>query len=446
MTTTFAEAVAATATEFGIPGLAAGVLTGDIETFACHGVTSLDNPLPITPDTLYPVASVSKTHTATAILRLAEQGRLDLADPVRRHLPELRLADERAAATMTVRNLLNHTSGLDTHLLLDTGEGADALREYVARLPEIELIAPVGARASYSQAGYNLLGRIIERVTDQTFEQAMAELVLEPAELTTTCYSLNDVLTRRFAVGHNRGPDGTLSIARNWKGYRADNPGGGLVSSASDLLRWARYHLGDASLGRLRERTVDLRGSSLGDGLGLGWFLRGIDGVRAVGHGGSGDGQFAELLLVPERDFAVVSLSNAGPDGIPANQAILRWALEHHLGLHDRDPEPLPYEQTRAGEITGRYDSGAMTLTISATGPRLRLEVLLKPDLRARLGVTIPDHEPFDLGLLPADEYILTSGAFTGQRGCFSRDAAGRVTGVDLAGRLFSRENVGDPA
>ena len=136
-------------------------------------------------------------------------------------------------------------------------------------------------------------------------------------------------MTRRFAVGHNRGEDGTLSVARLWKGTRANNPGGGIASSVADQLRWARFHLGDGRaedgarvlpaevLQRMKEPTVELRGSTLGDAIGICWFLRDVDGVRTVGHGGSANGQFAELLIVPERDFAVVSLSNAGPDGIP---------------------------------------------------------------------------------------------------------------------------------
>src|SRR5207237_1950706 len=139
--------------------------------------------------------------------------------------------------------------------------------------------------------------------------------------------------------------------------WRSDNPGGGLASSAADQLRWARFHLGDGRaqsgeeilpvrvLEQMKEQTVELRGISLGDAFGICWFLRDIDGVRIVGHGGSANGQFAELLIVPERNFAVVALSNAGPDGgLAFNRAVVRWALEHYLGVIDRDPEPLPYD------------------------------------------------------------------------------------------------------
>src|SRR5581483_3241879 len=110
-----------------------------------------------------------------------------------------------------------------------------------------ELVAPVGARASYSQAGFNVLGRIIETVTGQPYDRAVATLLFEPLGLTHSFYLASDVLSRRFAVGHNPGPDGEPTVSRLWKRWRGDNPGGGLASSVSDGLRWARFHLGDGA-------------------------------------------------------------------------------------------------------------------------------------------------------------------------------------------------------
>ena len=451
---TLSDFVEATATEFGIPGVAVGVWADGREVYACHGVTSVDNPLPVDRDTLYVLGSVTKTYTATALMRLLAEGRVELHAPVRRYVPELRLADERATAEVTVLNLLNHTAGLDWGLIIDTGEGDDALAVYVAKLAELEQIAPPGARASYSQAGYNLAGRIVEKVTGLTYERAVASLVFAPLGLAHSFFARDDVMTRRFAVGHNRGEDGTLSIARLWRRSRGDNPGGGLASSVADQLRWARFHLSDGRaesgvrvlpaevLQRMKEPTVALRGSNLGDAIGIGWFLRDVDGVRTVGHGGSANGQFAELLTVPERGFAVVALSNAGPNGIPFNQAVVRWALQTYVGVTDRDPEPLPYDEARAREVVGSYENDVMTLTIGTEGAGLRLEVRMKPEIRAAADKELPpDHAPFDVGLLPgdADEYIITSGAFKGQRGFFTRDESGAVVGVDLAGRLFNR-------
>lgn len=451
---TLTEFVAAKAEEFGIPGVAVGMWANGREVYACCGMTSVDNPLPVDQDTLYLLGSITKTYTATALMRLVAEGRVELDAPVRRYVPELRLADERTAAEVTVLNLLNHTSGLGVGYIADTGEGDDALADYVAKLTELELVAPPGTRASYSQAGYNLAGRIVEKVTELTYERAVASLVLEPLGLSHSFYARDDVMTRRFAVGHNLDEDGVLSVARLWRRWRGDNPGGGLASSVADQIRWARFHLGDGPakngalvlpaevLHRMKEPTVALRGSSLGDALGICWFLRDVDGVRTVGHGGSANGQFAELLTVPERDFAVVSLSNAGPNGIPFNQAVVRWTLHSYLGVTDRDPQPLPYDEARTWEIVGTYETYDLTLTIGTDGARLTLAVDIKPEIRAAADKELPPgYPPAEIGLLPgdADEYILTGGGMRGQRGFFTRDEAGVVVGVDLAGRLFNR-------
>jgi CubicO group peptidase (beta-lactamase class C family) len=201
------NAAAEMASEFGIPGVAAGVLIAEREDIACHGVTSVENPLTVDRDTLFGVGSVSKTFTATAVMRLVAQGHVELESPVRRYLPDLALSDAHTAATVTVLNLLNHTSGLDWGLQFDSGEGDDALARYVANMINIPVLAPPASRASYSQAGFNLAGRIIETVTGLTFEDAVASLVLRPLGLTHSFYAHEDVMTRRFAVAHRREDD-----------------------------------------------------------------------------------------------------------------------------------------------------------------------------------------------------------------------------------------------
>ncbi|GAP50265.1 serine hydrolase domain-containing protein [Streptomyces azureus] len=444
--------VEAQAKEFGVPGVAVGVLLGDQEIYASHGVTSLANPLPVDEKTLFHLASVSKTFTATALMRLAAEGKVDLDAPVRRYVPEMKLADEQAAAQITVLNLLNHTAGLDWNLV-DDGKGDRSLAGLVAKLPELPLIAPPGARASYSQAGYNLAGRVIEKVTGLPFEHAMASLILEPVGLSDTVYGLAEVMVRKFAVGYNRGENGELHPARPWgafkEGARADNPGGGLASSVSDLLRWARFQLGYGDgvlpapvLQRMREQTVKLRASSLGDGLGICWFLHDLDGILGIRHGGSGNGQFAELLIAPERNFAVVCLANAGPDGYPFNQSVVQWTLEHYLGVVEQEAKPVPYGEELARQVVGRYEIDAMSLDIAADGTRLTLAVDIKPEIREASDEEMPPGYPAAaIGFLTrdGDEYIVTEGGLKGQRGYFSRDDNGAVIGVDLAGRLFNR-------
>ncbi|HEX3310265.1 MAG TPA: hypothetical protein VHS32_28760, partial [Streptosporangiaceae bacterium] len=135
-------------------------------------------------------------------------------------------------------------------------------------------------------------------------------------------------------------------------------------------------------------------------------------------------------------------------DGIPFNQAVVRWALQDYLGITDRDPEPLPFDESRAREVAGRYENEVMTFTVGIDGAdpgkgqrmALRMEVRIKPEIRAAANKEPPpDPAPFEVGLLPQDEYIVTGGEYAGQRGFFTRDASGAVTGVDLAGRLATR-------
>ena len=446
--------VAEQADRFKIPGVAVAVLADGSEHYACHGITSTENPLPVDRDTLFVTGSITKTFTATAIMRLVSERVIALDAPVARYVPELKLADTDATAGITVLNLLNHTSGLDWGVTQDTGEGDDALARYVALLGTLKPVAPVGTRFSYSQAGYNLLGRVIEEVTGKTYEDAIAALLLEPLGLSRSFFMLGDIMTRRYAVGHNRDAEGNIAIARLWRRWRGENPGGGLVASVTDLLHWARFHiegsardgrkakLSPSDVGRMREPTVRLRGSNLGDAVGLGWFLRRIEDVPVAGHTGSASGQFSDIVIAPNHGFAVATLANAGPDGILFNRAVIRWSLEAFLGVVDRDPEPVAFEPVAAAEVVGDYQNDVMTLTIRVREQRLWLEVLMKPEIRLNSPKQLPpDHEPFQLGFLPGDgdEYMIVSGAFEGQRGYFTRNNAGSVVGVDLAGRLFGR-------
>jgi CubicO group peptidase (beta-lactamase class C family) len=452
------EVIAAAAAEYAVPGIAVGIWHQGREVYASHGVTSVEHPLPVDQDTIFTLGSTTKSFTATALVILAERGQVDFDAPVRRYLPDFKLADEQSAASITVANLLNHTAGLDTWMLLDTGDGDDALATYVDHLDAITLIGKPGERASYSQAGYNLLGRIIEAVTGKTYEKAIADLLFAPLGLERTTFFAAEAMTHRFALGHNVTDEGT-TVSRPWKLHRAQNPGGGGASTARDLVRWARFQLGDGcaesgerlvsaeALSAMRHQTVELRGSSLGDGIGICWFLRDVDGAATFGHGGSAYGQFADLIVVPEHDFAIAVATNAEPGGTPCNQAVIRWALEHCLGLVDRDPEPVAYDARRAAQVVGDYDVDMMTVSIVDDGGRLTLAARIKPELRANSEVELPaDCEPARMGFLDedGDDYIVTEGPLQGQRGYVARDERGDVIAIDLAGRQFRRVAVGD--
>lgn len=448
------EFVHVNAERSGVPGAAVGLWADGKELFACHGVTSVENPVAIDPHTLFILGSVTKTYTATALMRLVHQGVVDLNAPVRLYVPELALADAKAAEEITVLHLLNHTSGLDWRIDVDTGEGDDALAREIHAMQKCTLIAAPGTRFSYSQAGYDLLGRLIERCTGTTYERAMDTLVFSPLGLTESFFSRDDIMTRRFAVGHKAEGGRVPTIARPWRHWRSDNPGGGLVSSAYDQIGWARFHLTESradhgkilpftALHQMRVPTVSLKSSSLGDALGIGWFLREIGGLRAFGHDGSANGQFANLLVVPDAHFAIVALSNIGPDaGMAFNRAVLSWALEQFAGIVESKIQCEPYDPLRAKFVVGSYENEMMVLHIADDGQSLTIECKIKPEIRAvAANQPPPDLPPASFGFVPGADggFLVTSGGLEGQRGHFTLSESGRAKGLDLAGRYFEK-------
>ena len=190
--------VAESAERLAVPGVSVGVYHDGAEHRAVWGVTSVENPLPVDDDTLFQFGSTGKTFTATAIMRLVAEGRVDLDATVRTYLPELRLQDESVARDVTVLQLLNHTAGWAGDVFDSTGDGDDALARYVEKMADVDQVTPLGASVSYNNASLSVAGRVIERVTGTTFERAIAQLIFEPLGLEHCFFFPNDIMTRRF--------------------------------------------------------------------------------------------------------------------------------------------------------------------------------------------------------------------------------------------------------
>jgi len=159
------------------------VLRDGHATIRAFGVRNVDDPQPITNDTVFPLASISKTVTTTAVMRLVEQGKIDLRAPVRKYLPEFRVADDAASREVTVWHLVTHTSGWEGQLSA-ADKGDETLARFVVGLSTTMQLAPPGAAWSYNNAGFGVAGRIIEVVTGKTFSEAIDDLVFGPIGLT----------------------------------------------------------------------------------------------------------------------------------------------------------------------------------------------------------------------------------------------------------------------
>lgn len=423
------------------------------ERYAFHGVTSVDNPLPVDEHTLFQFGSTGKTFTSVALLRLVDEGQVDLDAPVRTYVPELRLQDGRAAETVTVLQLLNHTAGWDGDDFSDFGDGDDAIARYVEHMADLRQISPPGFIVSYNNASLALAGRVIEKVTGQVFERAVKELVLDPVGLADTLFFPNDIMTRRFAVGHRREDDGSIRVLRPWAMARSGSPMGGLSATAPDQIRWARFHLdlgctADGAqllsrdlIARMQEPTAHSPGSDLGDAVGISWLLSEIDGAKVVAHGGSMNGQYAGFTMVPAHRFAVISLTNAEPNGPLFNRRIRDWVLETYLGLVETDPTPAGRSSAELAEFAGEYETVAVVLKVVVDGDGLRMEIVPKPEMIAQLGEDADYVEPpIPLAMLPGgDRYVVPEGSHHDERGFFVRDDAGDVIGLHVHGRYAPR-------
>jgi len=226
-----------------------------------------------------------------------------------------------------------------------------------------------------------------------------------------------------------------------------------MASNVADQLAWARFHMGDGtapdgtrllsaeSMRAMQTPTVLCPGSALGDAVGITWMLRDVDGTRVVAHGGDTTGQHSIFEMVPDRRFAITSLTNCGPNGSEFNEEIIRWAFESYLSIEVKDPEPVRLEDDVLAGYAGRYETIASILDLSVVDGGLLLNATIRPEVLAQLGEEEQDDPPLPLGILPGegDRYVVTWGPARGMRGYFSRGEDGSIEGMHLGGRYAAR-------
>jgi CubicO group peptidase (beta-lactamase class C family) len=427
--------------ELGVPGVALGVLHDGKTEFAGFGVTNVENPLPVDDTTLFRVASISKTFTATAVLRLVEQGKLDLDAPLRRYLPELRLADPDATERATLRHCLNHYGGWTGDVFDDFGRGDDALARYAEHMAQVPQLTRLGTVWSYNNAGFCLAGRAVEVATGQPFEQAVRELLLDPLGMDRTFYFAEEMATHRLAVGHTALDDGP-HVTRPWTLPRAGNAMGGLVSCVRDLFTWARFQMGDGA-GLLRRETLDhaqgalAPAGAMADWIGVAWQSLDVGGTRVVQHGGSWLNQLSTFRMVPERGFAVVVLTN-GHRGAELHGAVGGAALREYLGLApQRDPLPA-MDEAALRPYVGRYDAVLTDVELSLREGGLVLNVVRRADLMgARPEAPWPP--PVRVAFEGPDKLFAQDPPYKGTKGDFLRDDEGQIVWFRWGGRIHRR-------
>lgn len=441
---------------YGIPGVAIGMLHRGTEYVRGFGVTDVDHPVAVDGDTLFQIGSTTKTFTGTTVMRLVEQGLLNLDDPVDRFLPEFRTADLAVASRVTVRQVLNHSSGWLGDDFQDFGSGDDALARYVQSMVRLPQLTPLGEVFAYNNAAVALAGRLVEVVTGKPYEQTVRELVIDPLDLARTRFSVTETTEFSVAAAHNV-VEGEPRLDRSLLTIpRALNPAGGLFSSVRDQLRYARFHLGDGTVpgGRrlLTERSLVAMRSEPGpggtmivelDGVGVTWLLRpSAEGVRIVQHGGSVPGQYSGFLMVPDRGFALTMLTNSeGGPKLVSELFTDDWALRRFAAVSNLPAVPKALNASELAPYEGRYTAQLITTTgamesidvqLSAEGGRLGMKRTSGDDI-------IESH----LAFYGRDQVasLDPNSALSQMRSDFMRGPDGTIQWLRIGGRLYRRQS-----
>jgi CubicO group peptidase (beta-lactamase class C family) len=301
-----------------IPGVALGIVHGDQIVHLQGFGQATPAGHPVTPHTPLILGSTSKSFTALAIMQLVEAGRIHLDAPVQRYLPWFQVGTPAAAATITVRQLLHHVSGIPTRAVETslTGTGAETLEQQVRALREVALSAPVGRTYQYSNLNYATLGLIVQTVAGQSYEAYVQQQIFAPLQM-----------ARSFGTHPAARAHGLATGYRWWFGLplpadllylRGSVPAGFLISSAEDLTHYliaqlnaGRYGgaavLSPGGIAQLHQPAAAM--DAPGVAYGMGWVIR-AGGEPAIWHGGDTANFHSDLILLPQQRWGVVVLMN----------------------------------------------------------------------------------------------------------------------------------------
>ena len=299
------------------PGCAVGVGVGGRPVLErAYGMSDLEHDVRNRPETIFEAGSVSKQFTAAAVLLLVRDGKIGLDEPVRKYIPEL----PDYGTPLTVRHMLNHTSGLRDWGSLAGIAGwprgsrvhtHDHVVDILARQKALNF--PPGSRYSYSNSGYNLSAVLVSRVSGMSFAEFSRQRLFEPLGMSRT--SWRDDYTRILK-------DRAIAYAATGTGFRQDMPfenvhgNGGLLTTVGDLLRWNENFVtpkvGDAAFVALQQTTTTFT-SGAQQRYAFGLMIGTYKGLREVSHSGSTAGYRAFLTRFPDQHVSVAVLCNAGP-------------------------------------------------------------------------------------------------------------------------------------
>ncbi|AWZ01389.1 penicillin-binding protein 4* [Rhodobiaceae bacterium] len=375
------------------------VQEGAVTHEAAFGTASADTTTPVAKDTVFQAASISKAVTAWGVMRLVQEGRLELDAPISKYLTRWNLPisqfDENE---VTIQRVLSHTAGLSlpSYVGFDPGKPLPtfeaSLSGGTAGSGSLELVAKPNEQWAYSGGGYTLLGLIIEEVTGQTFADYMVEKILLPLGMTSSSYFPTDALLSRTAQAH----DFHLNTIPNYR--LAAQGAGSLHTTAGDLARFAVANMNDNPvLNRetLREMHAPIIDTGFGSEMSLGFFVEGNG--QLIGHSGSNRGWKTRIQFWPASNVGLVVLTNSESGEALVSGTFCYWNDVFEIGLLTETCATQKEQQGRL-ETVGWLTTILITSIALALALRLLSNVLLKKRRLAR--PTATEWRSWAIGLL----------------------------------------------
>lgn len=376
-----ADAILAAAYPADAPGAAVLVKwKGAVVLRKGYGMAQMDLGIPVSPEQVFEIGSVTKQFTAAIVLRLAEQGKLALSDPITRYFPQMTFG----GATITLEQLLSHTAGVPNYT--DMPEWIPRWREDMtvetlfALFQGKPLDFPPGTLWNYSNSGYILLGAVIEQVTGKSYEEVVESELFSPLGMKDSRYGHQEEIVHGRVAGYVKGPDGWANAP--YLSLTQPFAAGSLMSTVDDLARWsdaleAGKVVSPASRDRMFTSAV-LRGGDQ-DGIatryGLGNAMTEVAGRPTHEHGGGIHGFTCDLLRVPGDDLLVVILSNNPMQDV---HDLAHRVAETVLGVPQKSvPKGLQLSAAELDAYTGVYlvpERSGVRRVISRDGETLRLQ------------------------------------------------------------------------
>ena len=401
--------------ETNTPGATIAIVSGDRVIYTrAFGTSNIETGAPMTPEMLFRIGSTTKMFTATALVTLAEDGKLKLDEAIGKHVDGL----NPRIAGLTAHQLLTHTAGVIDEAPMYGDHDDSAMGRTIRSWKDDELFTEPGKIISYSNPGYWLAGFVVESISKKPFADQMSESIFKPLGMTSTTFRPTVAMTYPLAQGHNAAGRSAPTVVRPFADNAASWPAGSMFTNVLDLSRFiiafmnggkleGKQVLSPQVIARLSTPQVSIP-SDPNSKYGYGLMVSNYRGVRVVEHGGSRSGYGSVIKMAPDHRFAVIVLGNR--TGVALNKTAEK-AMELMLPLKPKEAQKarpeLPMTAAEMANYVGKYGQREVNVEILLKDGKLFLkqgsnELSISKTGENRFAATSPGSvPPMEFALVP---------------------------------------------